>query len=214
MYAVAGPLGVVVNVSKTKEISEVGAKFQGATVLPPVRGYYDVPIATLDFASLYPSIMMAHNLCLSTLMSAEQRARFHPANFEITPIGVAFVCAPKQFDAATLAKLGISKLEDLGLQKGVHYLCDADAKRPYLKTPGRIPLEAARKLNLVEGPDYAAVQNSDPPVAELDCTRRHGILPRILLSLLARRAQAKDLMKQAKVRKFCKIPLKFPRIPR
>jgi len=33
-----------------------------------VKGYYDVPIATLDFASLYPSIMMAHNLCYTTLL--------------------------------------------------------------------------------------------------------------------------------------------------
>uniref|UniRef100_A0A2K5RGD5 DNA polymerase n=1 Tax=Cebus imitator TaxID=2715852 RepID=A0A2K5RGD5_CEBIM len=42
-------------------------------VLTPHRGcapprYYDVPIATLDFSSLYPSIMMAHNLCYTTLL--------------------------------------------------------------------------------------------------------------------------------------------------
>ena len=42
--------------------------FEGATVIEPKRGYYDVPIATLDFSSLYPSIMMAHNLCYSTLI--------------------------------------------------------------------------------------------------------------------------------------------------
>jgi DNA polymerase elongation subunit (family B) len=29
-------------------------------------------IATLDFASLYPSIMMAHNLCYSTLIGPTQ----------------------------------------------------------------------------------------------------------------------------------------------
>jgi DNA polymerase delta subunit 1 len=38
-------------------------------VLEPKQGYYDVPIATLDFASLYPSIMMAHNLCYTTLLT-------------------------------------------------------------------------------------------------------------------------------------------------
>ena len=27
-----------------------------------------MPIATLDFSSLYPSIMMAHNLCYTTLL--------------------------------------------------------------------------------------------------------------------------------------------------
>lgn len=44
-------------------------QYEGATVIEPRRGYYDVPIATLDFASLYPSIMMAHNLCYTTLLS-------------------------------------------------------------------------------------------------------------------------------------------------
>ncbi|CXI06651.1 DNA polymerase delta catalytic subunit, putative [Plasmodium berghei] len=43
-------------------------KFEGATVLEPIKGYYIEPISTLDFASLYPSIMIAHNLCYSTLI--------------------------------------------------------------------------------------------------------------------------------------------------
>ena len=43
--------------------------YEGATVLEPKCGFYDTPIATLDFASLYPSIMRAHNLCYSTLLS-------------------------------------------------------------------------------------------------------------------------------------------------
>ncbi|CAG0913322.1 unnamed protein product [Notodromas monacha] len=51
-----------------------GEDFAGATVIEPVRGYYDVPIATLDFASLYPSIMMAHNLCYTTLLN---QSRIH-----------------------------------------------------------------------------------------------------------------------------------------
>ena len=32
------------------------------------QGFYKTPVATLDFASLYPSIMMAHNLCYTTLL--------------------------------------------------------------------------------------------------------------------------------------------------
>lgn len=46
-------------------------EYEGATVIEPIRGYYDVPIATLDFSSLYPSIMMAHNLCYTTLLSKQ-----------------------------------------------------------------------------------------------------------------------------------------------
>jgi DNA polymerase delta subunit 1 len=44
------------------------ADYEGATVIEPKIGFYDVPIATLDFASLYPSIMMAHNLCYTTFV--------------------------------------------------------------------------------------------------------------------------------------------------
>ncbi|KAF9221377.1 hypothetical protein BS17DRAFT_785295 [Gyrodon lividus] len=43
-------------------------QYEGATVIEPKKGYYDTPIATLDFSSLYPSIMMAHNLCYTTLL--------------------------------------------------------------------------------------------------------------------------------------------------
>jgi DNA polymerase delta subunit 1 len=44
------------------------AGYEGATVIEPIRGFYNQPIATLDFASLYPSIMIAHNLCYTTCM--------------------------------------------------------------------------------------------------------------------------------------------------
>ena len=43
-------------------------KYEGATVLEAQTGAYYKPITALDFASLYPSIMMAHNLCYSTLV--------------------------------------------------------------------------------------------------------------------------------------------------
>jgi DNA polymerase delta subunit 1 len=46
--------------------------YEGATVIDPLRGFYNEPIATLDFASLYPSIMMAHNLCYTTLIISQQ----------------------------------------------------------------------------------------------------------------------------------------------
>lgn len=42
--------------------------YQGATVLEAQTGAYYGPITALDFASLYPSIMCAHNLCYSTLV--------------------------------------------------------------------------------------------------------------------------------------------------
>eukprot|EP00915_Cephaloidophora_sp_WS-2016_P004816 GHVH01006426.1.p1 GENE.GHVH01006426.1~~GHVH01006426.1.p1 ORF type:complete len:1089 (+),score=158.43 GHVH01006426.1:102-3368(+) len=74
-----------------------GDKYEGATVLEPKKALYSQPITTLDFASLYPSIMIAHNLCYSTLI---QPAYHETAHRELssdditrTPVGCEFVKA-------------------------------------------------------------------------------------------------------------------------
>ena len=51
--------------------SDVG--YEGATVLEAQKGAYYTPITALDFEGLYPSIMMAHNLCYSTLVMDDRR---------------------------------------------------------------------------------------------------------------------------------------------
>ncbi|KAK5654814.1 hypothetical protein OQA88_6850 [Cercophora sp. LCS_1] len=69
-------------------------QYEGATVIEPTRGYYDVPIATLDFASLYPSIMQAHNLCYTTLIKKKDIERWSLVKDEdyiVTPNGDMFV---------------------------------------------------------------------------------------------------------------------------
>lgn len=43
-------------------------KYIGAIVISPIPGFYRDPIATLDFAALYPSIIRCHNICFSTLL--------------------------------------------------------------------------------------------------------------------------------------------------
>jgi len=53
---------------KKKEDAEPTVGYQGATVVEPKRGFYAEPITVLDFSSLYPSIMIQHNLCYSTLI--------------------------------------------------------------------------------------------------------------------------------------------------
>jgi DNA polymerase delta subunit 1 len=47
-------------------------QYQGATVLDAQTGAYYAPITALDFASLYPSIMCAHNLCYSSMVMDPQ----------------------------------------------------------------------------------------------------------------------------------------------
>jgi len=72
-----------------KRIENLENKFEGAIVIDPERGYYKDPIATLDFASLYPSIMMAHNLCYTTLIPNKIIAEknYDRNDYTITPHG-------------------------------------------------------------------------------------------------------------------------------
>jgi DNA polymerase delta subunit 1 len=72
-------------------------QYEGATVIEPTRGYYDVPVATLDFASLYPSIMQAHNLCYTTLLnknSVDKLKLKKDEDYIVTPNGDMF-CTSK-----------------------------------------------------------------------------------------------------------------------
>ncbi|KAG9349935.1 hypothetical protein JZ751_026288 [Albula glossodonta] len=81
--------GLVMPVVKT----EGGEDYTGATVIEPEKGYYGMPITTLDFSSLYPSIMMAHNLCYTTLLQkgAAEKLGLSPEDFIRTPTGDYFV---------------------------------------------------------------------------------------------------------------------------
>ncbi|KAF7178532.1 hypothetical protein CNMCM7691_007231 [Aspergillus felis] len=83
---------VIPNMKSTDE-----QDYEGATVIEPSRGYYGVPIATLDFASLYPSIIQAHNLCYTTLLnknSVEKLKLKKDEDYIVTPNGDMF-CTTK-----------------------------------------------------------------------------------------------------------------------
>ncbi len=66
-------------------------QYEGATVIEPERGFYTDPIATIDFTSLYPSIMLAHNLCYSTFIPPNNRRYFSGEHYFVTPSGDAFL---------------------------------------------------------------------------------------------------------------------------
>ena len=83
--------------------------FIGATVLKPVPGYYCDPIITLDFASLYPSIMRTWNLCMSTLDDGDKaRALGVPHyKFEIESLGMRW----KRVDQRSMRDVGTETRE-------------------------------------------------------------------------------------------------------
>jgi DNA polymerase delta subunit 1 len=73
------------------DTDENAAKFEGATVLEPIRGFYAEPIATLDFSSLYPSIIIAQNLCYTTYLGPGTTAQVIDENVTTAPSGSRFV---------------------------------------------------------------------------------------------------------------------------
>ncbi len=64
----ARELGFMVPVIRFKKDQGEPEGYKGATVLDAQIGAYYEPITALDFEGLYPSIMVAHNLCYSTLV--------------------------------------------------------------------------------------------------------------------------------------------------
>ena len=72
-------LGYVVPVKDEKD----PAGFKGATVLSARKGAHFYPVTALDFASLYPSCMISHNICISSKLKEEQieEYKLHPTEY-------------------------------------------------------------------------------------------------------------------------------------
>lgn len=87
-------LSMDIVIPNMKQDGSSDEQYEGATVIEPKRGYYDVPISTLDFASLYPSIMMAHNLCYTSLLDKKTIDRLNlkkDEDYTQSPTGDCFV---------------------------------------------------------------------------------------------------------------------------
>ena len=92
LYRKTRAMDYLIPVNKSQGGGDEAETFEGATVLDPTTGFYRDPIATLDFASLYPSIMIAHNLCYSTLISSSSLLNtLPPESVTKTPCGHYFV---------------------------------------------------------------------------------------------------------------------------
>lgn len=125
LYRKAMEKKLVIPTSKGKAEEPEG--YAGAHVISPILGFYQVPISTLDFSSLYPSIMMAHNLCYTTILSESEARKLAPTDFEVTPSGDKFVKAhvskgllpmilEELLAARSQAKKDMAKAEDPALQ--------------------------------------------------------------------------------------------------
>ena len=82
----AREMGFMVPTIKYGAIPE--EQYEGATVLDAQKGAYYTPITALDFEGLYPSIIMAHNLCYSTWVMDEKKYGNVPGvTYEVFEVG-------------------------------------------------------------------------------------------------------------------------------
>jgi DNA polymerase elongation subunit (family B) len=114
-------------------------QYQGAFVLKPKKGSYQEPIATLDFASLYPSIIRADNLSYETLV-------FDPSQLGYaTGVSQIKVEQVEHFDCNLCAANGSNRL--LGTPKDPEY--QRLVRR--ISSENRIAIGTNRLCDSVEG---------------------------------------------------------------
>ncbi|KAK2507403.1 hypothetical protein MC885_019725 [Smutsia gigantea] len=158
--------GLLMPVVKT----EGGEDYTGATVIEPLKGYYDVPITTLDFSSLYPSIMMAHNLCYTTLLrpGAAQKLGYGACLWHVYPKTHLGACLrwSKAEDPEKVGRGGGLEEEEMG--------------RPGIILPLHQPsLTEDQFIRTPTGDEFVKT------------SVRKGLLPQILENLLSARKRAK-----------------------
>jgi DNA polymerase delta subunit 1 len=98
IYRRAQVEGYIIPVFNSSQFNN-NESYEGATVIEPKTGFYDIPIATLDFNSLYPTIMIAHNLCYTTYLSKDMikdQELIEKKDYFITPCGHAFLLPSRQ----------------------------------------------------------------------------------------------------------------------
>lgn len=150
----------------------------GGYVKEPKRGFYRVPLASLDFASLYPSIMIAFNICFSTKVELSwARANLKEGDYWIPYPAI---------DKKTPEMLAEEK-EQADLER----VAGIKRKKKNKKDREREALEA----------QYAGVE---PSFCFVKRHIRQGVLPLLLETLLEARRNVKNMMKsdQAKADKL------------
>ena len=86
-------------------------KYEGATVIEPKRGAWFTPVVTLDYASLYPSIIRAHTLCPSSLVLDSAYAALD--GYEYTDISIGEVTHRFARDSASVTPHLLQSLGEL-----------------------------------------------------------------------------------------------------
>lgn len=141
----------------------------GGYVKEPKRAFYQVPLASLDFASLYPSIMIAFNICFSTKVSLLwAREHLKPEDYWIPPPAI---------DKKTL-----EQLQEEEEQRQAEIAAGVTRKKKNKKERER---EQFEQQFAGQEPNFCFVKRHI----------KQGTLPRLLETLLETRRNVKAMMK-------------------
>lgn len=141
----------------------------GGSVKEPKRGFYKVPLATLDFASLYPSIMIAYNICYSTKVDLKwARENLKPEDY--------WVPHPS-----------VDKKTEEQLQE--------EEEQKQLEKRHGIKRKAKNKKDREREAAEAKVAGKEVNFCFVKRHIRQGVLPLLLETLLATRRKVKGMMK-------------------
>lgn len=175
--------------------------FIGATVLKPTPGYYCDPIITLDFASLYPSIMRTWNLCMSSLDVDDRAKELGVPHFKfdiesngmrwkrVDPTAVRVANASLEVRETLLKKWSEGKEDATEL----FFPRDEWEARPFL---AQVDPELAIDAGVLKG--MRLCFQPAPPVVDtfVKAETSQGILPKLLTEILSNRKRVKKQMGQ------------------
>jgi len=169
----------------------------GGHVEDPKRGFYQYPVITLDFGSLYPSIMRAHNICYSTKvgrrwaeanLTPEQYWSPYPSVDAIEPNTTTAEASKKAKPVAKVDKKRGRK--DAG-QTSLSWAGEAEPAAAAVVGP------SAKKKSKKEREREAKEATVAGKPTDFVFVRRdvkEGVLPKMLDKLVATRSEVKKLM--------------------
>ena len=171
--------------------------FTGATVLEPLPGMYTENVAVLDFASLYPTIMISRNLCYSSFVIDKEYLGIPGVNYETIAWDDKIEYKLRQ-TCEGVGKSGKSKGEVCGKQAYFEVTSELGITNYYCRIHD--PLKKTRSSDerfqkRDVSYNYTVVQpHVDPETGE---TMNKGVLPALLEELYSERKRVKRQMAQA-----------------